>query len=178
MYEINRGDEMENTYTYTARNIDNPHQIVTFTLADHHLSVGLGAPLEQIEAVLQQTDVGDEAEEKETQLWLKPLAVSLLERGVGPFRVSDVYAQVEEDRLRISAWYRASGLALAPVTLIDGQVDNPPAAEAFVKELDRRKTEVTGAYGRFNVLDYWLTWVLIGAVMIGLFQFWRRKAGS
>ena len=44
---------MENTYTYTARNIEDPEQVVTLTLQDHHMSVGLGAPLEQIETVLE-----------------------------------------------------------------------------------------------------------------------------
>jgi len=42
---------MENTYTYTARSIEDPEQVVTFTLQDHRMSVGLGAPLEQIETV-------------------------------------------------------------------------------------------------------------------------------
>ena len=67
---------MENTYTYTARSVDNPEQVVTFTLQDHQMSVGLGAPLEQIESVLQQMD--DEGEDAgqgtQTGIWLRPLA--------------------------------------------------------------------------------------------------------
>jgi hypothetical protein len=172
---------MENTYTYTARNVDNPEQVVTFTLQDHHLSVGLGAPLEQLETVLEQVGVGKEAEEEagpeaEAKLWLRPLAVSLLEQGVGPFRVADVNASAEEDRLRVRAWYRAGGLALAPFTLVDDRVDNPQAAQAFVEELDTRKSEVTVAFALPNLLDYWFTWILIGALMLGLFQVWHRKA--
>jgi hypothetical protein len=170
---------MENTYTYTARNIENPEQVVTFTLQDHHLSVGLGVPLEQIETVLQTTDDGEETgEEAQPKLWLRPLAVSLLERSVGPFRVADVNAAAEEDWLRVSAWYRAGGLAVAPVTLVNGRVDNPQAAQAFVEELEERKSEVTGAFGLVNVLDYWFTWILSAALMFGLFQVWRRKANS
>jgi hypothetical protein len=87
---------MENTYTYIARSVENPEQVVTFTLQDHHMSVGLGTPLEKIETIVQETDAGEEATEEANQeagqgasakLWLKPLAVSLLERSVGPFRV-------------------------------------------------------------------------------------------
>jgi hypothetical protein len=170
---------MEKTYTYTARSIENPEQVVTFTLQDHHMSVGIGAPLEQIETVLQQADAGEEAGQGAlAKLWLRPLAVSLLERGVGPFRVVDVNAAAEDDWLRVSAWYRAGGLALAPVTLVNGRVDNPQAAQAFVDELEERKSEATGAFGLLNMLDYWFTWVLAGTLMLGLFQIWRRKADS
>jgi hypothetical protein len=174
---------MENTYTYTARSIENPDQVVTFTLQDHHMSVGLGAPLEQIETFLQQVDAGEEAGQGAghgalAKLWLRPLAVSLLERGMGPFRVNDVNAAVEEDLLRISAWYRAGGLALAPISLVNGRVDNPQAAQAFVEELEERKSEVKGAFGVLNVLDYWFTWLLGAVLMVGLFQVWRRKGQS
>ena len=174
---------MENTYTYTARNIENPEQVVTFTLQDHHMSVGMGAPLEQIETVLQEVDSGKEAtgeagQGAQAKLWLRPLAVSLLERSVGPFRVVDVNATAEDDWLRVSAWYRAGGLALAPITLVDGRVDNPQAAQAFVEELEERKSEVSGALGLLNVLDYWFTWLLGAALMFGLFQAWRRRSQS
>ena len=178
---------MEKTYTYTARSIENPEQVVIFTLQDHHMSVGLGAPLEQIETVLERVDadegVDEEADHKagheaSAKVWLRPLAVSLLERSVGPFRVADVNAAAEEDRLRVSAWYRAGGLALAPITLVNGRVDNPPAAQAFVEELEKRKSEGAGAFGLFNVLDYWFTWILAAGLMLGLFQAWRRKSDS
>ena len=174
---------MENTYTYTARSVENSERVTIFTLQDHHLSVGLGAPLEQIEAALQGVDAGEESEETAGQgaqpkLWLRPLAISLLERGVGPFRIIDVNATADDDWLRVSAWYRAGGLALAPVTLVDGRVDNPQAAQAFVEELDRRKSETAGAFGLLKVLDYWFTWIIAGALMLGLFEAWRRKDHS
>jgi hypothetical protein len=167
---------MENTYTYTARSVENPEQVITLTLEDHHMSVGLGTPLEQIETALQRMDTGEEKTRE--KLWLRPLAVSLLERGVGPFRVADVDAAAKDDRLSVRAWYRAGGLALAPVTLVDGRVDNPPAAQAFVEELDGRKTEATGAFGLLNVLDYWITWILAGGLIFGLFQVWRRRSDA
>jgi hypothetical protein len=178
-FSRNEGEnQMENTYTYTARSRENPDQVVTFTLQDHHMSVGVGVPMEQLETILQQSDTADQVEEGDGHLWLKPLAVSLLERGVGAFRVADVNAAAQDDRLRVSAWYRAGGLALAPVTLVNGPVDNPLAAQAFVEELDRRKSETTAAFGALNILNYWFTWILAGALILGLLQVWRRKGQS
>jgi hypothetical protein len=170
---------MENTYTYTARNAENPEQVVTFTLQDHHMAVGPGAPLEQLDAVLQQQEAGKEPDQPlQAASWLKPLAVSLLERGMGPFRVADVNATAEEDWVRVNAWYRVGGLALAPVTLMDGRVDNAQAAHAFVEELDRRKSETMGRSGPLKVLDLWVTWIAAGILMLAMFLAWRRKADS
>jgi hypothetical protein len=173
-------DQLDKTYTYTARNIENPEQVVTFTLRNRHMSVGSGAPLEQLETALRQARASDEEQAPETRerLWLKPVAVSLLERGVGPFQVLDVKAAVAENRLRVRAWYRAGGLALAPITLVDGPVDNPQAAKAFVGELEKRKTELKGRLGFLRVLDYWLTWLVAGLLAFSLFQLWRGRAAK
>jgi hypothetical protein len=169
---------MEDTYTYTARSIEYPEQAVTFTLHDHHMSVEMAAPVEQVERILPR-DEGEEGEpEEEAKIWLKPLAVSIIERGTGPFRVEDVYPQTDEDWLRVKAWYRAGGLGLMPVTLLDGRVDNPDAAHAFVEEVDRRKDEAQGAAGFLSILDYWITWFAAGFLFFGLLSMWRRKADA
>ncbi len=160
---------MEDTYTYIARSADDAAQVVTFTLHDHSMSVGLGAPLEQVERALEPEG------EVRPRLWLKPLAVSLLERGTRPFRVADVDAGAEGDWLSVTAWYRAGGLRLAPVILIRGRVDNPQAALAFVEELNRRKASVTIPFKLLGVLDYWATWLLAGFLMVGLLGIWRRR---
>ncbi|MCL7454272.1 MAG: hypothetical protein M8467_14625 [Anaerolineae bacterium] len=168
---------MEDTYTYTARSIEYPERAVTFTLHDHHMSVEMAAPVEQVERMLAAREGEEEGEfEDESKVWLKPLAVSLLERGVGPFRLEDVYPLADEDRLRVKAWYRAGGLGLLPVTLLDGRVDNPDAAEAFVAEIGRRKEEFTGATGFLSIMDYWITWFAAGFLFFGLLSMWRRKA--
>jgi hypothetical protein len=166
---------MENTYTYTARSAENPEEIVTFTLHDHHMSVGLGVPLEQVERVLAETETEEGEEAPHPHIWLKPVAVSLLERGTGPFRLADVSATADDGWLRVSAWYRAGGLALAPLTLVNGPVDNPQGAQAFVDEVDRRKEEIVGPLGSLNVLDYWFTWIAAGVALFALFQVIRRK---
>ena len=169
----------ENTYTYTARNADDPEQVVTFTLYDHSLSVGVGVPLEHVERGLQAGQ-GQAEEESEYHLrpWLKPMAVSLVERGTHPFGVGDVDARAEEDELQVRAWFRTGGLRLFPITLIEGRVDNPEAAYAFVEELDRRKRAMGRTSGVLNVLDYWATWLLAGFLMAVLLETWRRRGSD
>jgi hypothetical protein len=170
---------MEHTYTYTARNARKPEKLVTFTLHDHSMSVDAAMPLEQIERLLPAQDESQEnGREVRPKLWLKPLAVSLVERGTGPFRLSDVDAETDEDRLRIKAWFRVGGLGLAPITLINGRVDSPDAAHAFVDELNRRKASIWGPLRFWGVLDYWVSWLLAAVAFVGTFAVWRRLNGS
>ena len=179
---------MEKTYTYTARSAEYPEQVVTFTLHDTHMSVGLGAPLEHLERALHigeeeeaPEEEGGEAEgaeeaQEDLSLWLKPMAVSLVERGTRPFRVDDVAAQAADDWLQVKAWVRTGGLRLMPITLIDGRVDNPAAAHAFVEEVAERKA--TTGPNLLGLLDYWATWFVAGFLMVVLFQLWRRRGKS
>jgi hypothetical protein len=160
---------MEDTYTYIARNADDPARAVTFTLHDHSVSVGLGAPLEHVERALEPEG------EVRPQLWLKPLAVSLLERSTRPFHVTDVDARAVDDWLRVTAWLCAGGLRLAPISLTRGRVDNPEAASAFVEELNRRKESMSGPPAVLGILDYWATWFLVSLLMISLLGIWRRR---
>jgi hypothetical protein len=166
---------MENTYTYTARSAKNPARLVTFTLHDHRMSVGVGAPLEQVERLLGREPADEEATgDDHLNLWLKPLAVSLVERGTGPFRLSDVDADTDEDKLRVKAWFRSGGLGVLPLTLINGRVDNPDAAHAFVEELNRRKASVWSPFRFWGVLDYWISWIGAAAAFVGFFAAWRQ----
>jgi hypothetical protein len=167
---------MENTYTYIARNAQDPTEVVTFTLHDHHLTVGLGNPLEQIETALE-TESGDIAEEGLSgQPWLKPMAVSLLERGLSPFSVDDVEASSENGGLEFVAWTRVGGLRLAPIFLDIDQVDNPEATDAFVKELEKRKTSLESTKALPGPMDYWAGWFATSLIlMIGLFMLVRLR---
>jgi hypothetical protein len=159
---------LQDTYTYTARSANDPTRVVTFTFSSHHLLVDAGAPLELVERSLQAPAIGgDEAEPAEEQSapWLKPLAVSAVERTTRPFHVSDVYAYSDDEDLLVSAWVRAGGLRVAPVAFHMSQVDNVDAAQAFVKELERRKAATTRP-GRFaGLLDYWASWLIGGVTM-------------
>lgn len=185
---------MAETYTYTARSAENPERVVTFTLRDRRMSVGVGAPLEQVEQAIRLGRGEEEAEEVEEvaeegaepelrvreaerpKLWLRPLAVSLIERGTRPVHVDDVVANLADDWLQVRAWVRTGGLRLIPVTLIDGRVDNPVAAQDFVEEVHERKT-VSGL-NVFGLLDYWATWIVAGIAALVMFQQWRRKGSD
>lgn len=179
---------MTRTYTYTARSAENPERVVTFTLRDSRMSVGVGAPLEQVERAIQigrgeevpeeaEAEAGSEVEVPERpKLWLRPVAVSLIERGTRPIHVDDVVAKMTDDWLRVRAWIRTGGLRLIPVTLIDGRVDNPVAAQDFVEEVQERKS--TTGWDLFALFDYWATWVVVGISALVMFQQWRRKGSE
>lgn len=179
---------MAETYTYTARSAENPERVVTFTLRDSRMSVGVGAPLEQVERAIE-LGRGEEKEEEveegvqvelgeaeKPKLWLRPVAVSLLERGTGPVHIDDVVANLMDDWLRVRAWIRTGGLRLIPITLIDGRIDNPVAAQDFVEEVQERKT-VTGL-NLFGLFDYWATWIAAGILALVMFQRWRQKGSE
>jgi hypothetical protein len=154
------------------------------------MSVGVGAPLEQVERAIQIGRGGEGPEEEDVEegtpveveepqkpkLWLRPVAVSLIERGTRPIHVDDVVATVTEDWLQVRAWIRTGGLRLFPITLIDGRVDNPVAARDFVEEIAERKT-VTG-FNPFELFDYWATWIVASFVGLLMFQKWRRRGSQ
>ena len=165
---------MKNTYTYTARSAENPEHVVTFTLIGDHMSVGVGAPLEKIEQTVEAVS-GEAESAADLKLWIKPMAVSLVERGTEPFRIADVDADVSGDRLSVQGWIRTGGLRLAPLTLTEGRVDNPAAARAFVDEIAERKAEAGGPLMPFALFDYWATWFAAGIFFLGLFKFWRSR---
>ena len=182
---------MAKTYTYTARSAENPDRVVTFTLRDKRMSVGVGAPLEQVEHVIGlargEEEVPEEVTEDELlegeevvvspgekpKLWLRPMAVSLIERGTRPLHVDDVVTDLEDDRLHVHAWIRTGGLRLVPFTLIDGPVDNPVAAQDFVEEVHERRTAV--GFRPWALFDYWATWLAGGIGALVMLQQWRRK---
>jgi hypothetical protein len=167
---------MENTYTYTARSVTDPEKIVTFTLHDDQMTVGVGSPLEQIEAAIAGVTSGEEeAVAEDSHLWLRPLAISLIERGTGPFSIADIDAEVEDAYLTVRGWIRVAGLRGGVITLMEGQVDNPIAARAFAHEVQARKDEL--AQGVLP-LDYWITWLGMVASLVTLFVFWRRRAST
>jgi hypothetical protein len=181
---------MVGTYTYTARSADNPERVVTFTLRDSRMSVGVGAPLEQVERAVQlgrgakaeeEAEDGGEpevevVEAERPKLWLRPLAVSLIERGTRPVHVDDVVARLADDWLEVKAWIRTGELRLVPITLINGRIDNPVAARDFVEEVQERKT-VSGL-NVLGLLDYWATWVVAGLAALVVFQRWRRRSSE
>jgi hypothetical protein len=166
---------MENTYTYTARSAENPERVVTFTLRDHSLYVDVGVPLEHAERALQARGAEDDAAAQHVEPWLKPMAVSVMERGLRPFDVGDVYADANNGGLQVTAWVRAGGLRVAPVIFSMAQVDSPQAAQIFAEELEHRRTTVGRPRKLPGLLDYWGSWLVAGFSATVLLAAWLRK---
>ncbi|RME42713.1 MAG: hypothetical protein D6791_17080, partial [Chloroflexi bacterium] len=151
---------MQDTYTYTARSAENPDEVATFTLHDHSLSVELGgALLAQVERALQPEEAQGEAR---LPPWFRPALTWVVQRLLRPFNIADVTANAKDDGFWIMAWVRAGGLRLAPVTVGWRKVDNPDAAQAFVRELNKRKVSAAHPGRLPGPLDYWATWALVG----------------
>jgi hypothetical protein len=165
---------MENTYTFTARNAEDIDEVVTFTLYDHHMSVDLGAPIENIAAAVESETDGRQGMALR-QPWAKPMAAAVIERGLRPFNVSDVDAEVEEERFSVLAWIRAGGLRLAPIRFRMRRVDNPEATRAFVDELEQRKASAARSSRVPKWLDYWASWLFIVSLVIMLPLVFLRK---
>ena len=166
---------LENTFTYTARSLENPENVVTFTLHDHSMSVDMSVPIENLERALQSAAEAEQKMIPISQLpWLRPVSASLIQWGTHPFRVADIEASLEGYRLGVLAWIRLGGLRLAPIPLPIEPVDNPEAAEAFVKELSARK-DTAESPGRFQgPLDYWAGWLLSALLIIIPTLIWLR----
>lgn len=167
--------EWQDTYTFTARNVDDPKRVVTFTLSGDVLRVnttGMLRDLEQIYAAEEPADAALEAVRRQaTPAWAR-LAESLS----GPIHVNDVSASLQGDRLTIQAWNRTAGLRLTPMILGVGRVDNPVAAEAFLAELERRKAAAAPP-GRFRgPLDYWAGWLGLVVLLFGMYRWLRRES--
>jgi hypothetical protein len=178
---------MENTYTYTARSARDPQHAVTFTLYDGRMAVDLTAPLEQVERMVAEAE-GQDAEPEsgeasgttvparfELPAWAKPVAVSLLRQGVGPFHIADVSAEATQDGLTVTGWVRAGGLRLARIAFDWDQVDNPDTAGAFVAEVRRRKDRAERPSSLPAPLDLWATWAA-GLVVLAVFLVARRRS--
>jgi hypothetical protein len=161
------------TYTYTARNANNPEKVVTFTLYDGHMRINLTGLLDQASSI-SQTDEKSDQLKQELTTQAKPAAVKLMENISEPVHVSDVQTSLSDDDLQVTLWKRLGGLRLAPVVFNMGAVDNQEAAEAFTQELKKRQKEESYAGKFFGPLDYWFGWIGL-ILLIGLLIRWPQK---
>ncbi len=155
---------MTNSYTYTARNADNPELVVTFTLVDDHLRLSMPAMFEMIG---QLSGADEKLKEAKAHLktQIKPGLVKAVEAISGPTHIKDASVQVADERFRLKIWQRLAGLRLAPFWLNMGRVDNPEAAQAFDSELKARQADAARPGRFFGPLDYWLGWVGLGLLL-------------
>jgi hypothetical protein len=161
--------EKHKTYTYTARSVNNPDNVVTFTLDNEHLRVNLTGVLDQASTLIG-------AEEKKSEIGYqlskqtKPIVTKMMENFSGPVHVSDVQADFNGERLRLTFWQRTAGLRLAPIIFCMGKVDNVDAAGAFVDELNERKAQTKPVRKFFGPLDYWIGWVGLSFLILYLLR--------
>lgn len=164
------------TYTYTARNVDDPDKVVTFTLDDERMRVNLTDLLDQA-----QTVTSFESKPKELLHQIKskakPVLLKLRERISGPVHISDVNARLKNEKFLVRIWPRVAGLRLAPVGINMGQVDNEDAAEAFVNELEIRKEAEPAARRFAGPLDYWVGWAGL-MLLVGFFIRRSRQSAA
>ena len=104
------------TYTYTARSINDPENIITFTLDDGHLRVSLAGLFDQA-GVITQSDSPSDQLKQQIKTQAKPMALKVTEQLSGPVHVNDVQASLNDEELRITLWQRLAGLRLAPIMI-------------------------------------------------------------
>jgi hypothetical protein len=166
--------ENHETYTYTARSANDPSKVVTFTIYDQWMQVDLTGILDKIRH-LASAEEKPEAARQIISTQFKPMMTKMLENISAPVHISDVNAYLEAGKLKITLWQRIKGLRLAPILFNMQRIDNQDAAEAFVNELNLRKSRTSHA-GRFaGPLDYWLGWI---GLIILLVLLLRWQGGS
>ncbi len=160
------------TFTYTARSVDNPDRVITFTLYDSHVRVSPTGLLEQTGTLSQSEDKSAEIKEQiKTQA--KPLFKKITEEISEPVHINDVNASLSDEHLKVTMWQRLAGLRLAPIMFNMGKIDNEAAAEAFVQELEKRQVKEDHPGKFFGPLDYWIGWLGI-TLTIGFLIRWPK----
>lgn len=166
-------DQKHQTFTYTARSIEDPDKVITFTLYDGHMRVNLTGLLEQAGMISEADDKPAEiADQIKTQA--KPVLTKITQDISEPVHVNDVNASLSDEHLKVTMWQRLAGLRLAPIMFNMGKIDNEAAAEAFVDELEKRQAEEEHAGKFFGPLDYWFGWLGI-VLLIGFLIRWPQR---
>ena len=164
------------TYTYTARNKDNPDRVLTFTIFENYLKVNLTGLVDQVSDV-----VGEEDKQAAVKGFLDTQSGSAIYKAVerlsGPIHVNDVDPFYDKGQFKLRFWKRIAGLRFALITLSMGNVDNPEAAGKFIDALMDRQNKTETPVPFSGPLYYWGTWIglLIGVIVLIK---WPRKNKS
>jgi hypothetical protein len=169
--------ETHQTYTYTARNANDPNQVVTFTLYNNHMRVNLTGLMERASQVAGASEKPAEIK-RQLSTQAKPMVVKMVENFSGPAHIKDVDANLDDERLNVVIWQRTGGLRFAPIQFKMEKVDNTEAAEAFVDELAQRKKDAEHEGRLWGPLDYWLGWAGLLILMGVIYRWLRRRARS
>jgi hypothetical protein len=162
------------TYTYSARNKDNPNRMVTFTIYDEQLKVNLSGLVEQVSEVFNEEDRKSAIKEvistqSGTALY------KAIERLSGPVHINDVTPIFKNGEFTLTFWNRVIGLRFAPIVIMMGDVDNPAAAEQFIKTLEERQDLADNPGFFAGPLDYWATWIGAVIALIVLLRWPHKK---
>jgi hypothetical protein len=166
----------DNTFTFTARSALDPEKVASFTLHNGSISVELGnALLEQAEQLSNSQLEGIPSAFVD---WAKPVATALTQRYLEPIPVQDFEADTSNEGFNATWWVRARGKRLLPISMNWNEVDNAPAAEAFVGELEMRKESLGERSMLPNIFDYWATWIVVGLAAVALPVVYLRSLRS
>jgi hypothetical protein len=160
-------EELTYTYTYTARNRENPEHAATFTIVDDHLRVNLTGLDDQISQMLSGSQEINPIKQFLTTQAGTTL-YKIIESMSGPVHIKDVAANLTGDQLNLVIWKRVGGLRFAPMNILFQQVDNTEAAALFLEALTERQAETDSPAILPGLMDYWATWlgVLLGMIML------------
>ncbi len=162
------------TYTYTARNEENPDRVMTFTIIENHIKVNLTGFVDQLSDVLEEKD-RKEALKHIISTQSGTALYKAVERLSGPVHINDVTPSYEDGQFKLTFWNRVAGLRFAPIILSMGTVDNPEAAGQFITTLlDRQDLAETPGFFA-GPLDYWATWLALLIGVITLIKWPRKK---
>lgn len=150
----------ENTLTFTARGIEDPDKMATFTLQNGSVSVQLGNAL--LTEIVNISETYQAEEDVNIADWTKATAVGAAQKMLRTLPLQDFDADMDGNTLHATAWIRKGGLRIAPVPMTWQKVDNPEAARAFVKEVDDRRNHLPDVQALPSILDYWASWLVIG----------------
>ena len=167
---------VKDTYTFTARNSENPEKVVTFTLYGDHLRVNFTGLVEKTGKIFQSEEKPKEAG-RQIASEAQPAALKVAQNISGPIHINDIRVNLVGDKFKLRAWQRLAGLRLIPLWVNIEHVDNIDAAQAFVGELRNRKEAAQHPGRFFGPLDFWAGWagLLLGIAV--LFRWPDLKSG-
>ena len=123
-----------------------------------------------------------EAEQSEDDVnlvdWTKAAAVGAAQKVLHTMPIYDFDAELDEQTLHTTAWIRTGGLRAVPMSVTWDEVDNPEAAHAFVKEVNKRKKLAPQANKMPAALDYWASWIAMSisglVFMVTMYRLLKR----
>ena len=168
---------MSFTYTYTARNKDDPDRAMTFTIIENTLRVNLTGLDDRITDMIgkenRQTTLKEFFSSQSGSVILKAV-----ERVSGLVHIHDVKPSLRDGELKLTCWRRIAGLRFAPLVLAMGAVDNPESAATFIEALKDRQDQVEYPGFFSGILDYWGTWIGALSGLIILIRQQHKKRGT